>query len=236
MKRLYEKNALGFSLLWIALYVVLFSAADGISEHLGVQKLITAPLSAGITVFLLCWIKKHSLWNTYGLGKGKPDHKAYLGFVPLVALVSVNLWGGFALQFSLLETVLYVISMIGVGVVEEILFRGFLFRALCKESMKRAVIISSVTFGIGHIVNLLGGAQVLPTLLQIVYATAVGFLFTVIVYRSGSLIPCILTHCAVNSLSIFGAERSVALEMIGAAFMSIVALVYAVWILKNTEK
>ena len=53
------------------------------------------------------------------------------------------------------------VSMLFVGVLEEVIFRGLLFLAMAKDSMKAAVIVSSVTFGMGHIVNLLSGAPLL---------------------------------------------------------------------------
>ncbi len=235
MKKLYTKSELWFSLLWIIAYVILFSLADGISVKLNTEKIVTAPLAALLTIFLLFWLGRNNLFSKYGLTKVRVDHKQYLYYIPLLVLASTNLWGGFAMHLSPVETVCYVISMIGVGILEEIIFRGLLFKALCKDSYKAAVVISSVTFGIGHIVNLLNGAAFLPTLLQIIYATAAGFLFTVLFQKSGTLLPCIVTHCVINSLSVFGAERVPALDYIAAASLTVISLLYAVWILKQTK-
>ena len=235
MKKLYAKSELWFSLLWIIAYVVLFSLADSVSVGLGTEKIITAPLCVLMTVILLLWIKRNHLLSKYGLARIKVDHKKYLYYLPLLVLISTNLWGGFALRLSPVETVLYVVSMIGVGILEEVIFRGLLFKALRKDNLKTAVVISSVTFGIGHIVNLLNGADVLPTLLQIVYATAAGFLFTILFHRSGTLLPCIIAHSAINSLSAFGAERSPTLDLIAAAVLTVLSLLYALWILKKAK-
>ena len=68
---------------------------------------------------------------------------------------------------------------------------------------KSAIIISSITFGIGHILNLFNGAELVPTLLQICYAMAGGYLFVMVLIKSNSLWPCIITHSLLNSLSIF---------------------------------
>ena len=68
------------------------------------------------------------------------------------------------------------ISMLLIGYVEEMLFRGFLFKALIpKDGLKLSVIISSVTFGIGHIVNLFAGQANLETVIQVLFAIAWGF-------------------------------------------------------------
>lgn len=235
MKRLYEKNPLNFALLWIGVYVVGFSMADSFSQRLGMEKVITAPLCAIMTAALLLWLKKEGLWKTFGLCKAEKPARTYLYYLPMLVLVSVNLWGGVQLHMSLAETVLYMLTMAGVGILEEVIFRGLLFKALCKDSVKRAVIISSVTFGIGHVVNLLNGAEILPTLLQIVYATAAGFLFTILFHRSGSLLYCILTHSAINSLSAVAGDRGPTLDTIASIVLTVVSAAYALWILKRTE-
>lgn len=56
------------------------------------------------------------------------------------------------------------------------------------NNIKFAVFISSITFGMGHIVNLLNGKDLIPTLLQICYAVAIGFLFTIIIYKGKSFL------------------------------------------------
>ena len=49
--------------------------------------------------------------------------------------------------------------------------------AIAKDNIKSAVIISSVTFGIGHIINLFNGSgmDLVNNLCRIVFAVAVGF-------------------------------------------------------------
>lgn len=233
MKRIYQKNELTFSLIWIALYVVLCSVTDNISAALGTAKLLTAPLCVILTVFLAVWLFQNGLAEKYGLCKIKGKGSDYLFFLPLVLIASTNLWNGFALRHTPLETFLHVVSMLCVGFLEEVIFRGFLFKALSREDLKQAMLLSSLTFGIGHIVNLLNGAEIWATLLQICYAAAIGFLFTAIFHRSGSLLPCIAAHSVINSLSAFAGERSDALAIATAAVLTLLPLIYAVWILRK---
>ena len=233
MKKLYNKNEVTFSIIWIILYVVLLSIADSVSESLGTEKLITAPLCILMTAFLFFWLKKNNLMEKYGLCKFEGSMKKYLFFFPLVILCSTNLWNGVTMNLSLLGTVLSIVSMLCVGFLEELIFRGFLFRAMCKDNVKSAIIVSSITFGIGHIVNLLNGAELLSTLLQVCYAVAIGFLFTIIVYYGKSLIPCILCHGIVNSLSVFAVESDNLLDIITAIVIIVVSLTYTLWIIKT---
>lgn len=237
MNKLYEKNELTFSIICIVAYVVLFSAADSLSETIGTAKLVTALFGAAASMLLFVWIKKKGLLEKYGLCKPTASPARLLWYIPLIAISSVNLWNGVTLNFSPVESALYVVSMLCVGFLEELIFRGLLFKALCKSGVKQAIIISGLTFGIGHIVNLLRGAEVISTLLQLVYAAALGVLFAIIFYKSGSIIPCVISHAVTNSLSAFAVEISNMNAIIISAVLTVVSVIYAAVIVKlNPEK
>ena len=139
-----------------------------------------------------------------------------------------------------METALYVLSMLCVGFLEELIFRGFLFKAMEKDGVKSAIIVSSVTFGIGHIVNLFNGsgATLLPNLCQVVSAIAIGFLFVVMFYRGKSLIPCILAHQFINVTSFFANESAIdnTTRIVKSIIICVIALVYACILLKTLPK
>ena len=237
MKKLYEKSEIWFAILWIAVYVVGTSAADAASEALGLSKLLTLPWLLILSAAALCFVHASGLRTKYGLCRGKVPAKRFLYYIPLLILASVNLWFGVRMNVSPLETALYIGSMICVGFLEELIFRGFLFRAMEKDGVRLAVIVSALTFGVGHIANLLNGSGAAPleTICQIGYATAVGFLFVVIVWRGGSLIPCIVTHAAVNSLSIFSNEEAQGdgARIAVSVAIALVSVVYAVILLRT---
>ncbi|MBQ7954891.1 MAG: CPBP family intramembrane metalloprotease [Lachnospiraceae bacterium] len=238
MKKIYEKNELNFALIWIGIYVVLFSVCDSVSETIGIAKIVTAPVCMALALIMFLWISKNNLKEKYGLCSFKSSAKKYLYFIPLVLLASVNLWWGFRLNLTLVETILYIISMMFVGFLEEVIFRGFLFKAICKTNVKQAIIISSITFGFGHIVNLLNGRDIPATLIQICYAVAIGFLFTIIFYKGKSLWPCIITHSVLNSLSVFANEEVITIpkHLAVCIFLCVVSIGYTMYILKKTEK
>jgi membrane protease YdiL (CAAX protease family) len=122
--------------------------------------------------------------------------------------------------------------MINIGFIEELIFRGFLFKMMAKSNVKSAIIVSALTFGMGHIINLLNGADLIPTLIQICYATSIGYLFVIIFHKTKSLIPCIITHCLVNSLSVFNVENNLSLY-IAPVVLTIIPLAYAIYINKK---
>ena len=70
---------------------------------------------------------------------------------------------------------------------------------------------------------------------QICYAISIGFLFVIIFHKSKSLVPCIITHSAVNSLSIFNVENSISLY-VAPIFLIIVPVFYAIYINKTIKE
>ncbi len=236
MKKLYDKNELTFALINIGAYVFFFSLADLFSDGIGLSKVITAPLGLILSLMLYIWIRKNGLMVKYGLCGAKKGALKPVDIIFLVFIVSANLWNGIPLRYALDETALYVVSMLFVGFIEEVIFRGFLFKALCKESLKTAIFVSSLTFGVGHIVNLFNGADVYSTLLQICYAAAIGFAFTMIFIKKGSIVPCIVAHSVFNGLSVFSAEASDLNSFITSAVLVVVPLLYGLYLNKKSDK
>ena len=124
--------------------------------------------------------------------------------------------------------------MFCVGFLEEVIFRGLLFEAMKKDNVKVAIIVSSLTFGIGHIINLLNGSgmELLPNLLQVLYATAAGFMFVMMYYKEKSLLACITAHGVFNALSVFSGEGAASPEMriLTALLLTAITGGYAVYL------
>ena len=215
MKTLYEKNELRFALVWIAVYCVLQSLANPLNALIGIDYAASAAFCVLQAVVLFTFIRKNDLMKRYGLCKSPVPARRFLYYVPLVILASGNLWNGVALNYSPAATAYRIVCMLCVGFLEEVIFRGLLFKAIAKDNIKSAIVISSVTFGIGHIINLFNGSgmDLVDNLCQIVFAIAVGFLLVTIFYRGGSLLPCILVHSAINTLSTFANDTNLTTEM-----------------------
>lgn len=205
LKKLYEKSNIWFAVAWIIAYCVLLSVGDALSDMIGMQNAITLPIAMLLLSVLSIFLKKNRLCQEYGLCRPKASARTMLYYLPVLVMLTANLWFGVTLNYGGVETAFYILSMLCVGFLEEIIFRGFLFGAMKQENLTAAVIVSSVTFGIGHIINLINGsgAELLPNLLQVTYATAAGFMFVMMYYRSKSLVVCILAHGVFNAISVF---------------------------------
>jgi len=239
MNKLYSKSELWFSIIFIVIYIVCASLCDMFSDMVKVSKVFTFSFLFILSFVLFFWIRKNNLMEKYGLCKPKFKAKNFLFYIPLLILISTNFWFGVRLNYGLVDSIFNVLAMLCVGFVEEIIFRGFLFRALEKDNVKTAIIVSSVTFGIGHIINLLSNGldNLLPNVCQVFYAMAVGFLFVVMFYKGGSLIACILTHSLVNAFSVFQNTQAITplIEILISVAIIVVSVTYLIILLKTLK-
>lgn len=232
MKKLYEKEPVWFAVLWIGIYVLGFSNADSLSDTIGIPKLLTVPVGLVMSLVLWRFLRKNHLFQRFGLCKGHGNGKQFLWYLPLVAITTVNLWSGVRGGVPFREGCLHVLSMCCVGFLEEVIFRGLLFQGMRRSNVLPAVIVSSLTFGMGHIVNLLLGESVLDTVLQLIYASAVGFCYTACFLAGGSILPCILSHVLINSTSIFAPEPTQSGQILTAAVQTVLGVSYGLWLLR----
>lgn len=231
MEKVFEKHETLFCIALIILYVWVNSYCI---QNFGLADYRSAIINAIFSMVLIVLMIMLKRTAYYGIAR-VTDLKRYLYFVPLVLIASVNLWNGINLNHSKSEIIFHILTMVNVGFLEEIIFRGFLFRMMAKDNVKRAIVVSALTFGIGHIVNLLNGADLIPTLIQVCYAISLGYLFVIIFYKSKSLIPCIITHACVNSLSIFHVENTTSLY-VSSVVLILIASTYAIYINKNVTE
>lgn len=240
MKKLYEKNELTFAIAWIMVYCVLQSLANPLNKAIGVAYAASAAFCVLQTIVLFTFIRKGGLQKRYGFCKSPAPALRFLYYVPLLILASGNLWNGVALNYSPAATVCRIVCMLCVGFLEEVIFRGFLFKAFAKDNIKSAVIISCVTFGIGHIINSFNGSgmDLVDNLCQIVFAIAVGFLLVTIFYRGGSLLPCIIVHSAINTLGTFANDTSLTTKMhlLHLAALIVITVAYTLILTRTLPK
>lgn len=229
MIQFYRKNEMLFSIICIVVYVVVF----GSLRNLGDDNPYTSLGLAAISVVFLMFIKRNGLADKLGLTSWATNQKGLLYLIPLWVIVTSNLWGGIAAHYEGVSLACAVASMALVGVVEELVFRGFLFNAMLKDgSETTAIVVSSVTFGTGHIVNLLTGHATLEVGVQIVFAIAMGFVFTLVYHKGGSLLPCIAAHSLIDVFAVFSAAEG-ALDWISVAACIAIAVAYSVYLWKQ---
>lgn len=133
--------------------------------------------------------------------------------IPVVITVLLNLFTSSSLnllsnKMTIIEILIAVFwSLIGaicVGFYEEITLRSGLFNLLMNifNTNKLCILISSILssliFGLLHLLNLSGGAPILATLGQVIYATAMGFFLAVTYLKMQSILVPITIHAVID--------------------------------------
>lgn len=226
MMKLYRKNEMLFSILLIVLYVVVTGTLRSSGDDNPVMMAWLLALTVGLSLFV--W--RGGLAEKYGLTGWAKNSRQMLWFVPLWVIATGNLWGGIEPHYPMPGLAFAMISFALVGFVEELVFRGFLFKAmLAGGSAKTAIIVCAVTFGAGHIVNVLTGHATFETLVQVVFAIALGFVFTLVCYKGGSLWPCIIAHSMIDVFSTLSARNDV-MDWIYLGVTFVIATAYCAYL------
>ncbi len=134
MKKLYEKNELLFAILWIVAYVVIAGTVRG---NFGDESVIMTAVLAVFAVGIFAFVKLSHLEERYGLCKWKGKAADYWFFIPPLILMTGNLWRGIGMEYSGAAQIFAVVSMLLTGFIEEMIFRGFLFRFLLKKTPRQ---------------------------------------------------------------------------------------------------
>ncbi|MBR2544623.1 MAG: CPBP family intramembrane metalloprotease [Lachnospiraceae bacterium] len=226
MKKFYEKNELAFAILCIVAYVVIF----GNLRTLGDDSPYCAIAMAVMALALFLFVKSNGLMGKYGMDRWISDSRRMLYLIPMWILATGNLWGGISPRYRGTGLVSALVMFALVGFVEEMLFRGFLFKAMLKDGkVLQAIIISSLTFGMGHIVNIIVGKGTLETFVQMFFAVMIGFLFTMVYYKGKSLWPVIIAHSLIDMLSVFAVDNPLA-DKIYIVTTCIVSAAYGIYL------
>ncbi len=231
MHRILQKSPTWHAVVWIILYVVTMGVGGGASSALGREHLVTAPAVLGLSALALLYLHHHRLRAFYGVTRVYPSRwPATLWFIPLGLMATVQLFKGLNLQLASVDVLLVVLLMGGVGFLEELLFRGFLYRALRERSgVGRAVLVSGLTFGLGHIANLLGGYTGPQQVLQVVVAIGLGVALALLFELTGSILPCVLFHILLNVSGSVTAEDP-RRELATATAVMVIAVAYSTWL------
>ena len=204
--KLMDRNPfLGSVLITLILYI-LASIASSLLGLLGlfIPVSLVSIISAVVTVLLAALI--YRLWfrpETEGMLRGG-EPGAGLRYILLIAVYAVvSSLLGFAVMrekpFFHAPTLAIVAAAVMAGFLEELLFRGLFLTSMMRKSTGRdrivtALLVSSVVFGLMHGTNILSGANVGSSILQVFGTFFVGIALGALYLRTGSLWPCMIVH------------------------------------------
>lgn len=216
------------AVLWILFYVALVTIGDQLSEKMGVEHLVTGVFLMFLSLALYMMHKKSNQLKLISVPMKSVRSCIY--YLPLIVLAFIQFFAGIDPSLTFQRFAIIVLLMIGTGFVEEVLFRGLLFNAiLSKSGVKRAVIVSGITFGLGHIVNLLNGYSSIEQIAQIVLAIAIGIVLALLVAITNNLWPGILFHILFNISGSVSVQESRSEMLLLVAILAI-SLSYALYL------
>lgn len=231
------KNDFALFSISLLLYALISSISITMSNMIKVPNSITAVSYVVFAIILIIFLKKKNRLSYYGLNSLKKlNVKNLLYFIPMIIIVSVNLWTGININDSLLQIILITICMICVGIFEELIFRSFLMKAIMNKNEIFGVILSGVLFGVLHLLNIFTSADILPTIIQVFYATAFGLMCSIFFYKTNNIIPCIICHSLSNTFDIFlPIDLSIEMQYLGCISIIATSSFYAIYLLKTKK-
>ncbi len=178
-------------------------------------------------------IAKSRFGNMKYVGLDKPrvtKLSEYLWFAPLIIVEVIPLFIGIREGLSSTAIIIYLFFTAAVGFTEELYFRGIIWTALQEKSLKFAVLMSSFLFSVGHFLNLLAGASMKNTILQVIFAFLFALVAVGISYATGSIAIPILWHTIHNFVSLITVESSGRADISIEIFLGFVLLLYGVYL------
>jgi len=226
------------SLFFIIAYVLCVNIGTAISTQLEMLYLGQIILLVVLCAVLLYLCKKRNLLAEIGFAKiGLREFKANLFYAPLVIMVLMNGVFFFDKAKSIHDILSVVAFMALVAFLEEVLFRGLLFKAIEKrKSTKTAVIISGLTFGFGHIVNLLNGYTGIAQIIQIILAVVIGIVLSLLFVRTKSIVPGIVFHFFFNLASALSIKAEPLYDYISVGIILTAAFFYLIYFYNTRSK
>ena len=232
MRKLQDTKPIWHALIWIAIYIVAVNIGDFLGEVVQFPELTSIVLVV-LSIVLIVYLRVGGRLAFYGIRSVQPGTLPLTFFyIPLFAITFVQYAKGFESGLDLRTVAFAVLLVTAVGFIEELLFRGFLLQALrTRGNLTRAIIISGVTFGIGHIVNLLRGYSLTDQALQLVGAVLIGIALAYCAVLTGSILPGVVFHALFN-LSGTLTTPSVLWDSVTVGVIAIVMIAY-ILVLRN---
>lgn len=191
--------------IWIIIYGIIFSFSEKTSQSFGEDHILTLFAIMLYLVALYLFLKKRKRLSVYSLCFPKDWRKKDIGWlIPLLTFSFANVYlrGN---QTMLQSSWVMFLLMLFTVFLEELLFRGYLMVYLSEkcgvDNKWIRMIVSSVLFGMFHIVNLFQGADILYTMIQMLCAFGIGLCLCVLVSHYKSIFPGTIIHYLINITS-----------------------------------
>lgn len=168
-----QKHPILACVLWALLLLVFYFAAGftiAVTKAPATSSMLiraACVFTASLLAVIYIWQSQYS-FSAFGFkGLKKESVRQVFYFLPIIAIEVVPFFAGFRGDNDIKYILAVLACTLCVGFAEELYFRGFIFNILKIKGMQFAIVVSSVIFGLSHLINLAGGAGVAGTILQI---------------------------------------------------------------------
>ncbi|HCJ40521.1 CPBP family intramembrane glutamic endopeptidase [uncultured Ruminococcus sp.] len=242
MKELFEKDQLKFAVSLIIVYTVGMIAAAIISKAAGMPGFFEVMFAAALCRHITSFARDNKITEYAGMCIPKKPAKEFLYYIPLYLTAVLPLIFGAEYSGKASDLTFLLLKMLMTGILEVLIFTGFLYKAIKQHSDTLAVVISAVTLGIWNSAFLFYSKGIFEMLINMICAVAVGSALVFIFRRTGSLIHCLLFLGLNDLLSVFptysllakpaGSEHKAL--MIVTAVRTVIIIGYIIYICKKT--
>lgn len=179
--------------------IAVYLAAGTVGHVLHLDGLgLYALANAALCVILAAIVARLGWWRRIGFRR--TTSAALLWVLPTLLPALLNVYPGLVPP-GLGQAAGFLTLAMLVGFVEETAFRGLMLRALQPLGTWRAVLVTTVLFSLTHLMNVLAGEGGLQAALQLAYSAAIGFAFTAIVLRTGTIWPLVIAHGLIDFIA-----------------------------------
>lgn len=232
------------SILW-AMIVIAFPVASGVivvaskADPTASRLIQAAFMYASIVIpFVYCKVKKIALRDILLAGIDKAGVRTSLFYLPLIAVLLPMIVSGVGLSGTgyVLATLLFTL---GVGIAEELYFRGIILRLLGQSFGPLPVVfISVVIFGIAHASGAFVASSLVLVSLSILNAFLFGWIAAETALITKNIVPLMIFHCLFDFFTYQMLARGNAMIMIYAVrgtLMTIVAVYLLIKLKQQSE-
>ena len=231
-----QKHPIMAAVLW-TLLIMVFYFVSGAAVAVTEASATNAMFIRAVGVFASCllavlyiWRSRHG-FSAFGFKRlSSKGIRKVLYFLPIVIIEIVPFIAGFRDDVDVKYILAVLACTLCVGFAEEVYFRGFIFNTLKVKGIPFAIFVSSLLFGITHLLNLAGGAGVGETILQICFAFFFGLVCVEILILTGSIWLVILWHALHDFLAYTTNEGTQTFMLAGAAFQTVILIAFGLYL------
>lgn len=212
---IFMKTNLLFSILLLIIYILTNTLLSNASLF----------LNSILLIIMVLYINRNHLNEYYGLCLSKIENRKFLYYLPLLMLIGVNLINGIRYDVSFLA----IINIVVISINEEMIFRGFIFKAVDKNV---AIIISLSSYIICHLIIY----DYSNIYLEILSSLILGYMYLLLIDKSGSLLPSIVTHSLMSITLLLRIDGTIINDLMLLIISFLIAVDYCLFMIHTIKK